>query len=94
VFEGSMNFDPRSAHLNTELGFIIDSPAMARAVAEAFDREVPATAYAVRLDERGDLVWIERRDGQEIRHTREPGSSLGQRAWIGLLSVLPIEWLL
>ncbi|MBU7575345.1 MAG: phospholipase D family protein [Hydrogenophaga sp.] len=94
VFVGSMNFDPRSAHLNTELGFIIDSPAMARAVADAFDREVPATAYAVRLDEQGDLVWIERRDGQEIRHTREPGSSLGQRAWIGLLSVLPIEWLL
>lgn len=94
VFVGSMNFDPRSAHLNTELGFIVDSPAMAQAVAQAFDREVPATAYAVRLDERGELVWIERRDGQEVRHTREPGSSLGSRAWIGLLSVLPIEWLL
>jgi putative cardiolipin synthase len=94
VFVGSMNFDPRSAHLNTELGFIIDSPALARSVGEAFDRQVPATSYAVRLDEKGGLVWIERRDGQEIRHTREPGSSLGQRAWIGLLSVLPIEWLL
>lgn len=94
VFVGSMNFDPRSAHLNTELGFIIDSPTMARAVGQAFDRDVPATAYAVRLDGQGDLVWIEQREGQSVPHTREPGSSLGQRAWIGLLSVLPIEWLL
>ncbi|WP_137921749.1 phospholipase D family protein [Hydrogenophaga sp. 2FB] len=94
VFVGSMNFDPRSAHLNTELGFIIDSPSLAQAVGGAFDTEIRAVAYAVRLDDKGDLVWIERRDGEEIRHTREPGSSLGQRAWIGLLSVLPIEWLL
>lgn len=89
-----MNFDPRSVRLNTELGFIIDSPPMARAVAEAFEREIPAAAYAVRLDERGKLVWIERREGGDIRHTREPGASLGRSAWIGLLSLLPIEWLL
>lgn len=94
VFVGSMNFDPRSAHLNTELGFIIDSPAMAQAVGQVFDREVPAAAFTVRLDEHGDLVWIERREGQAIQHTREPGATAGRRAWIGLLSVLPIEWLL
>ncbi|QHE89067.1 phospholipase D family protein [Hydrogenophaga sp. BPS33] len=94
VFVGSMNFDPRSAHLNTELGFIIDSRVLAEAVGRAFDTEIRAAAYAVRLDEQGDLVWIEYRDGQEIRHTREPGSSLGSRVWLGLLSVLPIEWLL
>ena len=94
VFVGSMNFDPRSVRLNTELGFIIDSPPMARAVADAFEREIPAAAYAVRLDERGKLVWIERREGGDIRHTREPGASLGRSAWIGLLSLLPIEWLL
>lgn len=94
VFVGSMNFDPRSVRLNTELGFIIDSPAMARAVDQAFEREIPAAAYAVRLDERGELVWIERREGGDVRHTREPGASLGRSAWIGLLSLLPIEWLL
>ena len=45
-------------------------------------------------DEGGGLVWTERRDGQVLHHTREPGSTLGRSAWIGLLSVLPIEWLL
>ena len=29
VFIGSFNFDPRSAALNTELGFVIDSPDLA-----------------------------------------------------------------
>jgi putative cardiolipin synthase len=94
VFVGSMNFDPRSVRLNTELGFIIDSPAMARAVDQAFEREIQAAAYAVRLDDRGGLVWIEQGEGGEIRHTREPGAGLGRSAWIGLLSLLPIEWLL
>lgn len=94
VFVGSMNFDPRSAHLNTELGFIIDSPALAEAVGASFQREIPAAAYVVRLDEQGGLVWIEQREGGVVRHTSEPGSTLGRRAWIGLLSVLPIEWLL
>lgn len=32
VVIGSFNFDPRSAELNTELAFIIDSPALARSV--------------------------------------------------------------
>ena len=27
-------------------------------------------------------------------HLREPGITLGRRFWLGLLSVLPIEWLL
>ncbi|MDO9433822.1 MAG: phospholipase D family protein [Hydrogenophaga sp.] len=94
AFVGSMNFDPRSAHLNTELGFIIDSPVLASAVGAAFDKEIPTTAYRVRLDAQGALVWEEQREGRTLRHTREPGSSLGSRAWIGLLSVLPIEWLL
>jgi putative cardiolipin synthase len=36
VFVGSFNFDPRSAHLNTEMGFVIDSPALAQQVHDAF----------------------------------------------------------
>lgn len=35
VFVGSFNFDPRSARLNTELGFVIESRTMAQAIAEA-----------------------------------------------------------
>lgn len=94
VFIGSFNFDPRSARLNTEMGFVIDSPAMARAIADAFAGSIPARAYSVRLSDAGALQWVEQRDGKEIVHDEEPGAGLWLRAFVGVLSVLPIEWLL
>ncbi len=95
LFIGSFNFDPRSAQLNTELGFLIDSPALAAGVAQAFDSAVAAVSYQVVASDSGELVWIDQRsDGQALRHDTEPGTRFWQRAWIGLLSLLPIEWLL
>jgi putative cardiolipin synthase len=94
VFIGSFNFDPRSAKLNTELGFVIESRALAETVEGAFDRRVPADAYEVHLTEKGNLYWIERRDGESLRHDTEPGTSARKRAAIRFLSLLPIEWLL
>lgn len=94
IFVGSFNFDPRSASLNTEMGFVIDSPAMAREMAAVFDRDVPANAYEVQLSDAGQLVWIERRDGVLRRHDTEPGTSFWQRAGVRFLSMLPIEGLL
>src|SRR6056297_3190591 len=38
IFIGSFNFDPRSASLNTEMGFLIDSPQIAASLAAALDR--------------------------------------------------------
>ncbi|MEO6896489.1 MAG: phospholipase D family protein [Caldimonas sp.] len=94
VFVGSFNFDPRSAYLNTELGFVIESPEIGSQVADAFDQQVPARSYEVKLDASGGLVWIERLDGGSVTHLREPGTGFWQRAWIALLARLPIEWLL
>lgn len=97
LFVGSFNFDPRSNHLNTELGFVIESPALAAQMSDRFRDPVPRNAYEVLLEE-GELVWLERRqgsDGEEmIRHRTEPGTSWWQRAGVELLSWLPIEWLL
>ena len=94
VFVGSFNFDPRSMHLNTELGFVIDSPALAKRVHQAFDNSIPANAYEVRLDADDQLFWIEHLGEREIRHAREPHTGLLKRSGIWLLSILPIEWLL
>jgi putative cardiolipin synthase len=94
IFVGSFNFDPRSAYLNTELGFVIDSPVLATQIDEAFFVEVPASSYEVRLAEDGSLYWLEMRDGQLVRHTKEPGTRWYKRAWVIFLSWLPIEWLL
>ena len=91
---GSFNFDPCSAKLNTEMGFVIDSPALAQRIAAAFDSSIPANAYEVRLSDTGELFWIERRGEQLVRHDTEPGTSFWQRAGVWFLSLFPIEWLL
>jgi putative cardiolipin synthase len=94
VFIGSFNFDPRSAKLNTELGFVIESPALAQQIEAAFNGRIPAEAYEVRLSDTGDLYWIERREGKPLRHDTELGTSFWQRAGVWFVSLLPIEWLL
>jgi len=93
MFVGSFNFDPRSANLNTELGFVIESPALARGMTELFDERLAAIAYEVRLED-GDLYWLEHRDGETVRHDVEPGTSAAQRGLVLLLSLLPIDGLL
>ena len=94
VFIGSFNFDPRSAQLNTELGFIIDSPTLAQRIESAISERLAATTYEVRLSESGKLYWVEDREGQLVTHNIEPGTSPYLRAVVCLLSVLPIDWLL
>jgi cardiolipin synthase C len=91
IFVGSFNFDPRSAELNTEMGFVIDSPAMASGMARVFDEDVPLNAWEVRRAEPDGLVWIER---QGARHRTEPGTSRWDRLVVSLLSLLPLDSLL
>jgi putative cardiolipin synthase len=94
VFIGSFNFDPRSSTLNTEMGFVIDSPALAHRMEVVLSGRFLASAYEVRLSDAGRLFWIERREGEWVRHDMEPGTSFWQRLEVWLMSILPIEWLL
>jgi cardiolipin synthase C len=94
IFVGSFNFDPRSAKLNTELGFVIDSPEIARQISAAFSDRIPDIAYEVKLSDTGSLYWVENRDEKQIRYDSEPHASLWRRASVGFLSLLPIDWLL
>jgi putative cardiolipin synthase len=58
VFIGSMNLDPRSADLNTEMGVVIDSPGLAAEVALAMERDMSApNAWRVTVGEDGGLLW-------------------------------------
>jgi len=94
LFIGSFNFDPRSAHLNTEMGFVIDSTSLAGDLVTAFKTTIPENAYEVRLSDKGKLFWIERNDGEETRHDTEPGTTIWRRAAVAVAAHLPIEWLL
>lgn len=95
LFVGSFNFDPRSAHLNTELGFIIDNPVLAEKLYDTFEQLIPQNAYQVGQAADGTLYWQERdSQGQARRHTQEPGVGPLKRLGVWLLSHLPIDSLL
>jgi putative cardiolipin synthase len=96
IFVGSFNFDQRSAHLNTEMGMVIDSPEIASQLGEFFDKTVPQMAYEVRLAPDGaNLVWIERiPGGEEKRYDYDPETDGWTRFKVQFMSILPIDWLL
>ncbi len=94
IFVGSFNFDPRSAKLNTELGFVIDSPQLAGRISDIFQTVIPERAYQVHLSREGKIYWTERTANGEVRYDQEPNTSSWLRATVWLLSKLPIEWLL
>ena len=94
MFVGSFNFDPRSFHLNTEIGLVIECPTLAKAMRESFTEEVAPSTYRVCLSNDGDLAWRDERDDRPRDELTEPGTTWWSRALIRLLARLPIEWLL
>jgi putative cardiolipin synthase len=99
VFVGSMNLDPRSRLLNTEMGVIVDCPGFADALARYFDRATaPANAYHVVLehpDSKPDsapvLRWIAVDDGKTVIYDHDPETSAWKRMKVLLMRALPIE---
>jgi putative cardiolipin synthase len=94
AFVGSFNFDPRSAALNTEMGFVVESPALANAIHAAFEETVPTVAYEARLDRQGRMEWVDHSGGEEQVIGHQPQTGALQRGIVRVLSWLPIDWLL
>lgn len=93
IFIGSFNFDPRAAALNTEMGVLIESPAIAAELTRRLDRQ--DAVYEVRRAADGSLRWLEAREtGEVIEHRTEPNAGIVQRGLVRFLSWLPIERLL
>jgi len=95
VFVGSLNLDPRSVELNTELGLVVESAELAGDLARAFELlSAPELSYALALEPQGDgsrLVWRGAEGGQALEFRADPGTSWYQRLGVCLLGVLPIR---
>jgi putative cardiolipin synthase len=96
IFVGSANLDPRSMHLNTEIGLMIDSPELARQVVARFEAIAqPANSFVLALERAGDrspkLVWKSVKDGQPIVYDREPGDDRWREFLVELYGTLPLE---
>ena len=94
-FVGSMNLDPRSAMINTEVGLLVDSSEVARQLCGGLDEVFPLRAYRLELRKKPDggtrIEWIRVDQGREERLTEEPRTSSWQRFKSWLYSLLPIE---
>jgi putative cardiolipin synthase len=94
IFVGSFNLDPRSRDLNTEMGLVIESPALAAELDTRLTETMPTQAYQVRLEPDGKLVWLEQTGQGVTSHDTEPGAGFWKRVGVRILSWLPIDWLL
>lgn len=88
LFVGSLNLDPRSTRINTELGVVFDSAALASGIADWIDDNLLTAAYRLELQD-DKLVW---RDLQQHRLlTKEPDTNWLTRSVVWMMSLLPIE---
>lgn len=95
IFIGSFNFDPRSVFLNTEMGVVIDSPRLAKNLADAFVERFPNASYQPVLTQEGAIVWDEAEaKGTTVRHETEPRTTPASRLALWIYGLFPIEWLL
>ena len=95
-FVGSLNFDQRSNHLNTEIGLLVASPELSGEIAARFDALTqPDNAYAVTLIDKGNgkerLMWTTQENGTLVHYEKEPARSAWQRTKVRFLSMLPLD---
>ena len=97
VYIGSMNFDQRSKHLNTEIGLILNNAELSQQVAARFEAMTKKeSAYSVVLrasadGKRSHLVWQTVEDGHPVELETEPSRSAWQRFKVRLLALLPLD---
>jgi len=99
VFVGSMNLDPRSVEINTEIGLLIDSPELASSLLDRFETRHDKAFYEVRLeprhsdrpDGRQQLAWFDHDGDRSTRYSKEPGTTFWQRFSVGFISLFPVD---
>ena len=86
---GSMNFDPRSAALNSEIGVIVRSPGLGEALERLIERVMrPANSWQVTLDQEGRLQWTN--DTKTVH--RQPARNAWQRVEEFFFRGIPKEY--
>jgi putative cardiolipin synthase len=100
AFIGSMNIDPRSELLNTEMGVLVESPELAQEIAAFFNEAIePDSSYQVHLtepDTHGNrkIYWTGEPDGKPTIYKTDPNAGIWRRIKTTLMRIFPIEGLL
>ncbi|HWA43739.1 MAG TPA: phospholipase D family protein [Hypericibacter adhaerens] len=90
-FVGSMNFDPRSASLNTEMGLLFEHEGLVRQIGAIFaDETSPRKSYRVRI-EAGRILWQDEEEGAVRTWRDEPEAPARRRLMATIIALLPIQ---
>ena len=93
---GSMNMDRRSAHSNTEIGLVIDSPVLAGQATELLQSEQLAKSYQLRSAgaEQQAIEWTAQQGDQQLMFAAEPDAGWMQQLGLSVASLFISEdWL-
>jgi len=92
LFIGSLNLDPRSARLNTEMGIVVDSQALCDMLGQGVDDALLDAAYQVVLSDDGkSLQWVTRENGVLTTYDREPDMNAWDHFKQSVMRILPVE---
>jgi putative cardiolipin synthase len=92
---GSLNMDRRSAHLNTEMGLIVESPELAGQLASLLRGERQPRSYQVRsAGGSKSLQWVAQEGGASVVHAHEPNARWSTQLRLAVLASLIDEELL
>lgn len=91
IFIGSLNFDPRSILINTEMGLFIESAVIGEEFSASILRELVNGTYKVELDDANKLSWRYGSAEQQTTLHKEPLASWWRRVQVGFYRMLPIE---
>ncbi|GEM80299.1 phospholipase D family protein [Vibrio superstes NBRC 103154] len=88
LFVGSMNWDPRSAQINTEMAVLILQEEFVSESKAEMEGHIRNMAYKLEVED-GDLVWQDL--AEQTTYTSEPDASIWRRMGAWVAGVLPIE---
>ena len=91
VFIGSMNFDPRSIKINTEMGVFIHSEELSQKSLNRINERMFDFTYKVELNEKDRLVWRYTGNGQNELRLSEPDAGFWRRLQVAITALLPVE---
>ena len=95
VFIGSFNLDPRSTHLNTELGLLIDNEQFAQQVAESILQDMrEENSWHVTLEDDGEFTWRTQKKGKQVQTYADPDVSFFSFLKMILFITVPFESIL
>jgi putative cardiolipin synthase len=94
VLAGSMNMDPRSANLNSEIALVLPSATLAEQLAGLFEEVASEDSYRLELRPDGRIRWVDGAPDTPDPVGSEPNASAGLRFLLLLLSPFAPEQML